>query len=165
MTAGEIAMAVGGELVCGSSSDVICGISTDSRTTDNTSLFIPLKGEKFDAHSFLNEVCKNGIGGYLCETDFVPKEPCFGIRVKDTGKALLDLASHYRKKFDIKVVALTGSVGKTTTKEMLSFYFLPAFGFLRNQPSVHFYFSYYKQNKYFSHSIPCYFHPEFQQTL
>lgn len=53
----------------------------------------------------------------------------------------------------------------TTTKEMLSFYFLPAFGFLRNQPSVHFYFSYYKQNKYFSHSIPCYFHPEFQQTL
>ncbi|MBQ4629519.1 MAG: UDP-N-acetylmuramoyl-tripeptide--D-alanyl-D-alanine ligase [Clostridia bacterium] len=120
MTAGEIATAVGGELVCGSSSDVICGISTDSRTTDNTSLFIPLKGEKFDAHSFLNEVCKNGIGGYLCETDFVPKEPCFGIRVKDTGKALLDLASHYRKKFDIKVVALTGSVGKTTTKEMLA---------------------------------------------
>ena len=116
----EIAKAVGGKIISGEKSITITGISTDSRTVDADCLFIPLKGEKFDAHQFLNDVCQKGVGAYLCENGFKCDSSATGIEVKDTGKTLLDLAKFYRKKFNIKLVALTGSVGKTTTKEFLA---------------------------------------------
>lgn len=120
LTIDEIVCAVGGKIITGNASCKICGISTDSRTVDKTSLFVPLKGEKFDAHSFLEDVCQKGVAAYLCEKECIFSSDAVGILVEDTAKALLDLAGFYRKKFDIKVVALTGSVGKTTTKEFLA---------------------------------------------
>lgn len=120
LTIEEIVCAVDGKIITKCSAGQVCGISTDSRTIDKNSLFIPLKGEKFDAHSFLDDVCQKGVGAYFCEKAYVCTSDAVGILVEDTGKALLDLAKFYRKKFDLKVVALTGSVGKTTTKEFLA---------------------------------------------
>lgn len=92
-------------------------ISTDSRVIDENTLFIALKGERFDANDFVEDVLEKGAKAVVCsryngESDRV-------ILVEDTGKALLQIAKGYRSKFKIPFVALTGSVGKTTTKGMV----------------------------------------------
>ncbi|MBQ4526887.1 MAG: UDP-N-acetylmuramoyl-tripeptide--D-alanyl-D-alanine ligase [Clostridia bacterium] len=120
MTAEEIAKAVDGRIISGNPGTKVYGISTDSRTVNLSTLFIPLKGERFDGHSFLIDVCQNGVAGYLCEKGNNVNTDGFAIEVDDTSKALLDLACAYRKRFSVKLVALTGSVGKTTTKEFLA---------------------------------------------
>lgn len=99
----------------------IRSVETDSRALKDGSLFIPLIGERFDAHDFLDMALSGGAAG--CLTMRVPErvQPGkFYIQVEDTQKALGDLASYYRKKFPIPYVAITGSVGKTTTKEMVA---------------------------------------------
>ncbi len=118
--ASDILKATGGTLVFGDADASVCAISTDSRTVSTDALFIPLKGERFDGHSFLSDVCKSGVGGYIFSEDVSFFDCPFAIRVDDTSEALLNLASFYRKRFDIPFVALTGSVGKTTTKELLA---------------------------------------------
>lgn len=92
-------------------------ISTDSRVIDENTLFVALKGERFDANDFVEDVLNKGAKAVVCsryngESDRV-------ILVEDTGKALLQIAKGYRSKFNIPFVALTGSVGKTTTKGMV----------------------------------------------
>ncbi len=92
-------------------------ISTDSRVVDENTLFVALKGERFDANDFVCDVLEKGAKAVVCsrydgESDRV-------ILVEDTGKALLQIAKGYREKFEIPFVALTGSVGKTTTKGMV----------------------------------------------
>ncbi len=117
LTANEIAKATCGTLVRGSGTEVAKGISIDSRTLESDTLFIPIKGENFDGHTFIEGASKIS-AGYLTEQD----DECEGgfcIKVESTKKALLDLASYYRSKFDVTVVGVTGSVGKTTTKEFI----------------------------------------------
>ena len=92
-------------------------ISTDSRVIDENTLFVALKGERFDANDFVEDVLEKGAKAVVCsryngESDRV-------LLVEDTGKALLQIAKGYRLKFKIPFVALTGSVGKTTTKGMV----------------------------------------------
>ena len=94
-------------------------ISTDSRVIDENTLFIALKGERFDANDFVEEVLTKGAKAVVCSKKVCDDERL--IVVEDTGKALLDIAHGYRKTFNIPFVALTGSVGKTTTKGMISF--------------------------------------------
>ncbi len=99
----------------------IRSVETDSRALKDGSLFIPLIGERFDAHDFLDMALSGGAAGCLtmrAPERFQPGK--FYIQVEDTQKALGDLASYYRKKFPIPYVAITGSVGKTTTKEMVA---------------------------------------------
>ena len=89
------------------------------------SLFIPLIGERFDGHDFIAAAVKNGAHGFLVERGYENKiKEKFAdktiIRVDDTLKALGDIAHSWRKKFRVRVVAITGSSGKTTTKEMLA---------------------------------------------
>lgn len=120
ITASDIAKATGGTLVCGRGEAIVSSVSCDSRTVQTDSLFIPLRGERFDGHSFLSDVCKSGIGGYIFNGDTPVFDAPFAIRVEDTAKALLDIASFYRSLFDIPFVGLTGSVGKTTTKELIA---------------------------------------------
>jgi len=120
LKASDIVLATGGTLVFGNEDAEISAISCDSRTVREDALFIPLKGKRFDGHSFLADVCKAGVGGYIFSEDVSFSDCPFAIRVKDTSKALLDIASFYRKRFDIPVIALTGSVGKTTTKELVA---------------------------------------------
>ncbi len=119
ISASEVARAVSGKIISGNENLKISAVSCDSRTIDNKTLFIPLKGERFDGHDFLPDVCQRGVGGVLCHETCDIDAP-FVIKVEDTQEALLDLASYYRNLFDIPVVGLTGSVGKTTTKEFVA---------------------------------------------
>lgn len=120
LTASQIAEACGGRLIYGKGDTEVLSVSTDSRTLEKTSLYIPIKGESFDGHSFICDACEHGIAGYLCSDGQINGSDNFAIMVPDTRKALLDLASYYRRLFDIPVVGLTGSVGKTTTKEFIA---------------------------------------------
>lgn len=106
---------VGGRL-CGENKE-INNVSIDSRTVDASTLFIAIKGDRFDAHDFVKDVEKSGAAAVMCHREVDCGLPV--IYVDDTKKALVELAKNYRKSFDgLKVIGLTGSVGKTTTKEM-----------------------------------------------
>ena len=122
MTVQEIASAVGGvwwnprENV-----PAVTAVSTDSRRVAPGCLFLPWVGEKFDGHDFIDAALSAGAAGCLCAR--LPKElraDKFYIKVDDTRLALKALASAYRDKFQIPFVQITGSVGKTTTKEMIA---------------------------------------------
>lgn len=120
LTAFQIADAIDGRLIYGSGDTEITSVSTDSRSIDESTLYIPIKGERFDGHDFICDVCKDGARGYICSDGQINEACRFAIMVPDTRKALLKLASYYRNLFDIPVIALTGSVGKTTTKEFVA---------------------------------------------
>jgi len=94
----------------------IYDISTNSREIGDNCLFIPLAGEKFDGHNFVDSAFKNGC---ICTLSHKKLETYNYILVDDTLKALRDIAEYYRGLFNAKIIALTGSVGKTTAKEML----------------------------------------------
>ena len=99
----------------------VSSVTTDSRNVPAGSLFIPIVGEKFDGHRFIDAALDQGAAGVLCAKlpeDLRPDK--FYIKVADTRLALKDLARHYREKFTLPVVQITGSVGKTTTKDMIA---------------------------------------------
>ena len=90
---------------------------TDTRTIKPGSLFIALKGENFDGHNFAAKAMELGAEAVVTER---PVEGARCMIVDSTARALLDIAGYYRSKFDVKVVGVTGSVGKTTTKDMIA---------------------------------------------
>lgn len=119
-TAREICAAVGGTLLQDSGAPVT-GVTTDSRAVQPGQLFIPLVGERFDGHAYIAKALDGGAAG--CLTAAAPETLLPGklyIQVADTRLALKALASWYRDKFDLPVVQVTGSAGKTTTKEMIA---------------------------------------------
>jgi UDP-N-acetylmuramoyl-tripeptide--D-alanyl-D-alanine ligase len=120
MTVGEIAAACAGELLCGDPETVITAVSTDSRKIDCGTLFVPIIGEKTDAHTFINAVFTAGASATLTQEHDRMTDTRAWIRVADTAEALQRIAAVYRKKFCIPLVGITGSVGKTSTKEMVA---------------------------------------------
>ena len=122
MTIGEIAAAVHGEwLQPREDAAPVCAVCTDSRSVIPGSLFLPWVGERFDGHRFIDAALEGGAAGCLCARLPETLRPDkFYIRVEDTRLALRDLASAYRDRFDIPFVQITGSVGKTTTKDMIA---------------------------------------------
>ena len=92
----------------------ISGFSTDTRTVKNGEVFFALKGENFEGHHFVKDAVSKG--AVFCVVEKENEYPC--LVVKNTLKAWGDVAKSYRKKFDIPVVAVTGSNGKTTTKDL-----------------------------------------------
>jgi UDP-N-acetylmuramoyl-tripeptide--D-alanyl-D-alanine ligase len=122
----EVLKATGGRLLQGEEKTSFRGISTDSRTVAEGELFIALKGERFDGHHFAIEALKKRAGGVIIEEDKIRDirwngyRPSAVIAVKDALHALGDIARERRRKFGTPVVALTGSNGKTTTKDMIS---------------------------------------------
>lgn len=119
-TAREICAAVGGTLLQDSGAPV-AGVTTDSRAVQPGQLFIPLVGERFDGHAYIAKALDGGAAG--CLTAREPETLLPGklyIQVADTRLSLKALASWYRDKFDLPVVQVTGSAGKTTTKEMIA---------------------------------------------
>ncbi|GFR34998.1 hypothetical protein TCEA9_08100 [Thermobrachium celere] len=98
---------------------IINKITTDSRKVEKADVFIALKGEKFDGHDFLGEVKDKGA---VCAvvSKFIPNVDIPQILVDDTLRAYKEIARYYRRRFDIPIVAITGSCGKTTTKEMIA---------------------------------------------
>jgi len=115
----DIARITGGNLNPAEARVTIEGISTDSRTTKKGELFVPLRGPNFDGHDFLTLAVRSGAAACLSE-DVVSGLPVPVIVVKDCLQALGDLANSVRNTFAGPVVAVTGSSGKTTTKEMLA---------------------------------------------
>ena len=123
MTIREIMDAVGGKLLgeFGDINRMVGRVETDSRTIHAGSLFVPLVGERFDGHAYINAALEGGAAGCFTQREresYLPGK--FYIKVDSTQRALRDLAKYYKKKFPIPVVALTGSVGKTTTKDMVA---------------------------------------------
>lgn len=121
MTLGEILQATGGTLL-GTLVDLdtaIEAVDTDSRAITEGSLFVPLAGERFDGHAYIGAALESGAAGTLTDHELADYRPdkCY-ILVPDTMLALGDLAAYYRSKFDVKIIAVTGSVGKTTCKDM-----------------------------------------------
>lgn len=111
----EIASALGAQ--CEGDAE-IKNISIDSRTVKEGDLYIAIQGENFDGHVFSKSAVENGAAAVMCHKSIDVN--CPKIIVKDTQEAFLSLASWYRQLFPIFVVGLTGSVGKTTTKEMIA---------------------------------------------
>src|SRR5699024_7919799 len=95
------------------------GISTDSRKIQERGLFVPIKGARADGHDFIEGVMERGALATLTEKDLGEK-PYPYIQVKSSLQAVKDIAEYYLKQLKIPVVGITGSVGKTSTKEMIA---------------------------------------------
>lgn len=137
MSIKEILEATGGELVRGNPDDYIAGVSIDSRTLKKGDIFICIKGERFDGHDFIPPAIKNGAAAIIfCrakELTAAGKIPRNCIAVKNTITALSNLACYHRKRFSIPVIGITGSNGKTTTKEMLACLLSTSYAVLKNE--------------------------------
>ncbi len=115
----KAASAIGGELVNAAAKAEITNVVIDSRKAGKGSLFVAIKGERSDGHDYINDVFAKGASCVLC--DHVPEGvtgPC--IVVKDTVKGLQEIAKQYRSERKARVIGITGSVGKTSTKEMVA---------------------------------------------
>lgn len=114
LTLSQIASAVGG---CCQSGKEVLAVCTDTRKIEPGSLFIAIKGERFDGHDFIAQAFEKGAVGAIADHPVAGFENI--IVVADTRRALLDLARYYRGLFSVFTVGVTGSVGKTSTKEMI----------------------------------------------
>ena len=124
ITVKEIVEASGGRLLCGRPETPVEHISIDSRTMKGNDLFVPLIGEKVDAHRFIMQAINAGaVAVFTSEHDQMEEEQSGGaawIRVEDTKKALQSVGAWYRSRLNLPLIGVTGSVGKTTTREMIS---------------------------------------------
>jgi len=116
------AEASGGELVAGSPDLVISRVCTDSRKVQPGDLFLALPGDKYDGHNFVSEAVASGASAVLVCRSRLRQLPqnCAMVVVDDTRAALGRMASAYRRDFDLPVVAVCGSNGKTTTKTLIA---------------------------------------------
>jgi len=114
----QVAQLTGGTLIGDSPAD-IKGVSTDTRTLKRNDLFVALRGPNFDGHEFLGHAVRSGAVACLSEEPVAGSEVPV-VFVEDSLKALGDLAAAVRREFDGPVVAVTGTSGKTTTKEMIA---------------------------------------------
>ncbi len=131
MTLREITDAVGGSFHGDAAlfEATVADIVIDSRLATAGALYIPIKGERFDGHDFIDAAIDNGA---LCVLSARALDNRPYILVSDTLLALQQVAGHYRDKFDIPVVGITGSVGKTSTKEMIASVLSSKFSVLKN---------------------------------
>jgi len=122
-TIDEIAIATGGRVI-GPAAGEISAVSTDSRSVAPGQLFVPLRGERFDGHTFIQEVSKKNVTVIVAEEQWLKEnqlpESLTCIAVKNNLHALGDLAAEWRRHFEIPIIGVTGSNGKTTVKEMLA---------------------------------------------
>jgi UDP-N-acetylmuramoyl-tripeptide--D-alanyl-D-alanine ligase len=123
---------------------VLKGISIDSRKIEPQNLFIAIKGEKFDGHDFIKQALDKGAScAVISKNRLKNKEIPYisstsgkrAVLVKDTRTALQDIAKWYRDKFNVKVAAITGTNGKTTTKEMIAEVLSKKYKVLRSEKS------------------------------
>jgi UDP-N-acetylmuramoyl-tripeptide--D-alanyl-D-alanine ligase len=120
LTIEEILNATRGQLISGKKITRPLAVSTDSRTIKKGSLFIPLIGSRYDGHKFIVPALKKGASAVLTSKNIkVPKDKTV-ILVKDTLKAFHQIAKYHKEKFKIPLIGITGSSGKTTTKDMLA---------------------------------------------
>lgn len=100
---------------------VFTDVCTDSRAVAEGTLFLPMQGERFDGHGFINSALESGAAGCITAREresYIPGK--FYVKVRSVQRALRDLAFYYKNLFSIPFIAVTGSVGKTTTKDMIA---------------------------------------------
>ncbi|MBI1921217.1 MAG: UDP-N-acetylmuramoyl-tripeptide--D-alanyl-D-alanine ligase [Geobacter sp.] len=118
----DIVEATGGVLR-GDAGLTVTGVSTDSRSIEAGELLVALRGERFNGHDYIQQTLASGVRAFIVAADWLAKHDKLDgsyIAVPDTLRALGDLAAWHRRRFDIPVIGITGSNGKTTTKEMLA---------------------------------------------
>ncbi|HZD19639.1 MAG TPA: UDP-N-acetylmuramoyl-tripeptide--D-alanyl-D-alanine ligase [Burkholderiales bacterium] len=118
MTVAEAASATGGR-ASGAEARFV-GVSSDSRAIGRGELFVALRGERFDGHEFLEAAAARGAAAALVDRDYQGPYPLPVVIVPETKRALGDLARHWRARVSPTLIAVTGSNGKTTVKEMLA---------------------------------------------
>lgn len=134
----DIVQATGGQVRQRGARFRFVGLSTDSRTAQTGQIYLPLRGEKFDGHDFIPGALQRGVGAVIASAAWGrkhrrPLPPDLSIvLVPDTLQALGDLAHFWRRKFSGPVVGITGSCGKTTTKEMIAQVLSRRFSVLKN---------------------------------
>lgn len=116
----DVLTATGGTLVCGMEDFEISEIVTDSRKAGANMLFVPIVGDNNDGHDFIGSAFENGAETVVTHRDIPAMAGKNIIRVRDTRIAFGDIARYYKEKYNLPTVAITGSVGKTTTKDMIS---------------------------------------------
>ena len=140
LTAAEVAASAGGEVVHGDRAAVLGRIVIDSRTLETGDCFVAIAGERFDGHDFVSDVLARGAGGIVVSRD-LPEEQqrpagAVVIRVDDTTEALQDVARDVRRRSGARVVAITGSAGKTTTKEVAAEFLATRHRVFRNKGNL-----------------------------
>ena len=123
VTVKDLVLGSGGALVSGSEETPVSHIRLDSRQVEPGDLFVPLLGERVDSHRFLPQVMGQGAAAVLTSQEpALPEDGagCAVIRVEDTKKALQKIGSYLRDRLTLPLVGVTGSVGKTTTREMIA---------------------------------------------
>jgi UDP-N-acetylmuramoyl-tripeptide--D-alanyl-D-alanine ligase len=120
LTLEDILKATGGVPSPGLGNGPVSGVSTDTRSLTPGSLYVPLKGAKFDGHDFLEEAVRRGATTTLISREVATPKGMGVIRVPDTLASYGDLARYWREKHAFTVVGITGSSGKTSTKEMVA---------------------------------------------
>jgi UDP-N-acetylmuramoyl-tripeptide--D-alanyl-D-alanine ligase len=138
LTVAQIAEVTGGRVIVGDGDVRVAGVSTDSRQLEPGHLFVALSGEKVDGHVFVSQVL-NGVaaaavvsqeGNYVCPPDKAV------VLVPDTGRSLLKLGAWYRSQFKVSTVAITGSSGKTTVKDLTAQVLSSQFRTLKNRGNL-----------------------------
>lgn len=119
ITIRDIVNITGGRLLCGDENKVIKEFSIDSRTGNEDSIFVPIIGERVDGHRFIEGALTINGATFTQEHDEAEGEKPW-IRVEDTLEAMQQVGTYYRNQMNLPVVAVTGSVGKTTTREMIA---------------------------------------------
>jgi UDP-N-acetylmuramoyl-tripeptide--D-alanyl-D-alanine ligase len=120
LTLSEIIEKTKANLVSGDTNSIINNISIDTRTIKKGDVYLALKGDRFDGHDFINDAIDKEASGIILEENRINESSnVFIIKVKNSLTALGDIANLWRKKFNIPIIGITGSNGKTTTKEML----------------------------------------------
>jgi len=140
ITVGDVISPIGGELIYGNPGLPIAGLSTDSRDILPGRIFFALKGEKFDGYDFALKAIDQGASCIVVNKGHRIEMPSGAnaavITVQDTLKALGDLASWWRRQFNVRVAVITGSAGKTTTKEMTAHILELTFKTLKNKGNL-----------------------------
>jgi len=135
-----IAQSIKGRILSGNRENFVNGVGTDSRNIKKGELFFALKGQVFDGHDFVIEALDKGASAAVV-SEMIDCSNCAGadkaiILVDDTLRALQELAAAYRKMFDIPIIAVTGSVGKTTTKDITALCLQSRFKTLKTEENM-----------------------------
>ena len=139
MTVGWLAAAVAGRLVSGDPDQVVGNIVTDSRSLQSGDFFLALRGARFDGHAFVDDALDRGALGVLVDTALVGRALTARqavIVAGDTTRALQDLAHAVREATETKVIAITGSAGKTTTKDTIADFLSESYRVVKNKGNL-----------------------------
>ena len=135
-TAALVAEATGGRLVAGSPEAVFTGVSIDSRTTAAGALFVAIRGDRYDGHEFVEGALSRGATGVMASEPIEAPANVAVIAVPDTLEALQNLAREIRRRSRSTVIAITGSAGKTSTKELTADLLATRYRVFRNKGNL-----------------------------